>query len=132
MDQRLKKVERILIVQRRLHQIAEWKLAGIDRERAELQSGRESLVEALNQDRQIHGLFVEAMARRLKALAIETDRVNRERALQEKRLLEEGLRLKRTERMTEKVKRELVKSLWKRGFDDLLDTLGRKDGASLP
>ena len=132
MDHRLKKIERILAVQERLHQLAEWKLARLDREGAELKSGQESLVDALNKDETFHGLFVDAMARRLNALAKESERVSRAREAQSRRLSEEGLRLRRTERITERVRREYLKSLGKRGFEELLDLIAGKDDASLP
>lgn len=132
MDRRLKKMGRILKVRERLHQLEEMRLVNLDRERAELKRGQEVLVAALNQDEPLHGLFVEAMARRLNALARETDRVNRALDAQTKRLFEEGLSLRRTERMTDKVRRDYLKGAWKRGFEDLLQTIADKDDASLP
>jgi len=131
-DRRLKKIERILAVQKRLHQLAEWRLAELDREKAELIDGQKALVAALNHDAQLQGLFVEAMARRLSALARETDRVNQARNAQFRRLVEEGLRLKRTERMTAGVRRDYRTSQSKQGFENLLETLARTDNASLP
>jgi hypothetical protein len=132
MDRRLKKIERIRTVQERLHQLAEWKLGELDREKAELASGQKALIEALNQDEHLQGLFVEAMARRLNALARETDRVNLARAAQNRRLVEEGLRLKRTERMSAAARRQYLETLKKHGFEDLLQTLAAIDKASLP
>jgi len=132
MDRRLKKIERIRTVQERLHQLAEWKLGELDREKAELASGQKALIEALNQDEHLQGLFVEAMARRLNALARETDRVNLARAAQNRRLVEEGLRLKRTERMSAAARRQYLETLKKHGFEDLLETLAAIDKASLP
>jgi hypothetical protein len=132
MDRRLKKMGRILKVRERLHQLEELRLANLDREHEELKHGQEVLVAALNQDEPLHGLFVEAMARRLNALARETDRVNRALDVQTRRLFEEGLSLKRTERMTDKVRREYLKDAWKRGFEDLLETPAGRDDASFP
>jgi phosphoenolpyruvate synthase/pyruvate phosphate dikinase len=131
-DRRLKKIERIGTVQKRLHQLAEWKLAQLDREKAELVDGQKALIEALNQDEHLQGLFVEAMARRLNALARETDRVNQARVAQNQRLVEEGLRLKRTERMSAGARREYRELLKKHGFETLLQTLAGIDKASLP
>ncbi len=132
MNRRLKKTERILEVQEKLHRLAEWKLARIEEEQAELKSDQRSLVEALNENEALHGLFIEAMAKRLAALARETDRVNRTHDEQTKRLFAEALRLGRTERMTERLRRQYAEELWRRGFQDVLETIGRKGDASFP
>ncbi len=132
MNRRLKKIERVLAVQAQLHRLAEWKLAALDHKKAELASDEASLVGALNRDDPLHGLFVEAMARRLNALARETDRVNLARAAASRRLAEEGMALKRVERMTARVRRQYEQILGKRGFAELLDRLASSDNASLP
>ena len=133
MRERLKKVERIMSVQAKLHRLAEAKLAALDREQDAVDKDSASLVDALNRDDPLHGIFVEAMAKRLKALAREADRLKHEQAAQSRRLTEAGLLLRRTERMTDKVRREYLKELGKRGFGDFLDTLARTDDdASLP
>ena len=132
MNDRLKKIERILSVQEKLHKLAEAKLATLDRERQELRDNEASLVDALNRDDPLHGIFVEAMARRLSALAREAEKINRAREAQSRLLTEAGLQLRRTERMTDRVRREFVKQLGKRTFADFLETLTKADDASLP
>jgi hypothetical protein len=132
LSKRLRKVERILAVQEKLHRLAEWKLARIEEKQAGLSSERQSLVDALNGDDRLQGLFVEAMAKRLAVLARETDRVNHEREEQVRLLFAEALRLGRTERMTEKLRRQHGEELWKRSFRDILESVGRKRDASFP
>ncbi len=132
MDRRLKKVERVLAVQKQLHRLAEWEVAALDRKKAELANGQVELLGALNHDDALQGLFIEAMARRLAALARQSEEVSQARAVMSQQLLEAGLKVKRTERMTGKLRRELEAALGKRGFADLLDLLGRGDQASLP
>jgi hypothetical protein len=68
-ERRLKKIERILAIQQKMHRLAEWQLAALDRERQAVAENQERLVGALNADGPLHGVFVEAMARRLAALA---------------------------------------------------------------
>ena len=132
MQRRLNKVERILAVRGKLHRLAEWKVATLDREKAEVAIGQSALLDALNRDEALHGLFVEAMARRLTALAREAERIDRAREVQSRRLLEEGLRLKLAERMTERVRRAHHQRLTRQGFEHLLEALLRPDGASFP
>jgi hypothetical protein len=132
MDRR-KKIERILALQGTIHRLAEWQLAALDRKQTELVADRGALFEALNADvPPLHGLFVEAMARRLTALAREEDRLGRAREAQQRRLVEEGLRLKRFERVNGRAQRDAAAAARKRGFEALLDALASTDDASLP
>lgn len=132
LNRRLNKIERILAVQEKLHRLAEWKLAKIEEKQAGLISERKSLVDALNGNDLLQSLFVEAMAKRLAVLARETDRVSRERDEQVRQLFAEALRLGRTERVTEKLRRQHAEDLWKRSFRDILESVGRKRDASFP
>jgi hypothetical protein len=132
MRSRLKKIERVLAVQEQLHRLAQWKMAALEREKTANADGQVDLISALNADNQLHGLFVEAMTRRLAALAREAERLERARGVMEKQLSEEGLKLKRTEKMTDRVRREHQLGRDKRLFQDLLETLAKARDASLP
>lgn len=132
MRNRLKKIERVLAVQEQLHRLAQWKMASLDRERAENASGQAGLLSALNDDSQLQGLFIEAMTRRLKALSREAERLERARRLVEEHLSEQAIKLKRTERMTDRVRREHQLGRDKRLFQDLLETLAKARDASFP
>jgi hypothetical protein len=127
MDRRLRKIERVLAVQQQLHRLAEWRMAGLDRERRELAESEARLVAALNHDDQLQGVFVDAMARRLAAIARDAERVNRAREVQGRRLREEGMKLKMVERMNDRVRRQYREAFARRGFSDLLETLARPD-----
>jgi hypothetical protein len=131
MRDRLTKMERILAVQKRLHQMTEAEIGRLDRVRAELQAGQESLVEALNGDTAFHGLFVDAMARRLATLAKEQEAIGATRDAQAEILKAQALSAKRTERMTDGVRRAAREDERRKGFRDLLDLLSGRD-ASLP
>ena len=132
MQNRLKKVERVLAVQEQLHRLAQWKMAALEREKAQNAEGQIDLLSALNADNQLHGLFVEAMTRRLAALSRDAERLERARRVMEQQLSEEGLKLKRTEKMTHRVRREHQLGRDKRLFQDLLETLAKARDASLP
>lgn len=132
MADRLKKIERVLAVQEQMHRLAQWRIAAVEREKAEVAQGEASLLSALNDDNQLHGLFVEAMTRRLAVLAREAERLERLRRTMEEQLSEEALQLKRTERMTDRVRREHERGRDKRLFQDLLETLAKARKASLP
>ena len=129
---RLGKIERLLAIQGKIHRLAEWRLAALDRKQAELIADKTALVASLNEAEPLHGLFVEAMARRLTLLAREGNRLARAREAQQRRLLEEGLRLKRFERATgraQAIGREFAR---RKGFQAMLDALASVEDASLP
>ncbi len=132
MRNRLKKIERVLAVQEQLHRLAQWKMAALDREKAENARGQAGLLSALNDDSLLQGLFIEAMTRRLKALSREAERLERARRVVEEHLSEQALKLKRTERMTDRVRREHQTGRDKRVFQDLLETLSKARDASFP
>jgi hypothetical protein len=129
---RAKKIERLLALQTRIHRLAEWRLVEIDRKQASVAESRERLFDTLNGDQPLHGLFADAMARRIAALARESDRLQRAREAQERRLREEGLKLKRFERAGEKINRKSRDEAAKKSFAALLDVLANVDDASLP
>ena len=129
---RAQKIQRLLTLQAKLHQLAEWRLASVDRARHELAENEARLFETLNGEAPLHGLFVEAMARRLATLAREGDRLTRLREIQQRRLQEEGLKLKRFERMTRRAERQSRAEAEKRDFAALLDVLAATEDASLP
>jgi hypothetical protein len=131
-EQRVKKLERMLALQEKVHRLHEWRLAELDHRKAENAESRDKLFDALNRDHPLHSLFVDAMARRLDALARENDRLSAARDQQSGRLRDEGLRMKRIERMSGRIRREHLEQLRKRGFGDLLDSLVRLRDASLP
>ncbi|CAN5346605.1 hypothetical protein BH10PSE9_BH10PSE9_07730 [soil metagenome] len=132
MEQRVKKLERMLALQEKVHRLQEWRLQELDHRQAENAESRARLFDTLNRDHPLHSLFVDAMARRLNVLARENDRLSAAREQQSRRLLDEGLRMKRIERMSGRIRREHVEQLRKRGFSDLLDSLAKLRDASLP
>ena len=132
MDRRLKKVARVVRVQKRLHQLAELRVAELDAAKRDLESGQASLLEALNRDASLQGLFIEAMARRLGVLARETERVGQALNVETSRLFDEALRLKRAERLSGRVRQAYLAEAWKSGFEHLLARLAASEDASLP
>ena len=66
MNRRLAKISRIVAVQKQIHRLAEWQLIDLQRQEAELQERARLLIESLNGDTPLHGLFVESTAKRLR------------------------------------------------------------------
>ncbi|MFI5010899.1 MAG: hypothetical protein ACHQAY_00985 [Hyphomicrobiales bacterium] len=131
MQKRLQAVTRILAVQQQLGRLAEAKLADLDRRVAALQASQRELVGALNEDAALHGLFVEAMARRVRSISSEIALVERAKEAQAKHLLEETGKLRRVERIAGALGRECRTAQEKNELAELIDRL-KPASASLP
>ena len=130
MKARLRKLQRILKVQRQMQEIAELKLAHLEKRGAELDEAQVSLIRSLNEESPLHGLFVDMMARRLTRLTTESDRVNEMRAEQAERLLAQARRVRTTERLSGRVAREARRADEKIDFRALLEAFQQLDKAS--
>jgi hypothetical protein len=99
MSERVERLRRVLAVQQQMQRIEEWKLAEIERRIAALDAAQREVIAALNQDSALHGLFVDATAKRLNALAKDARRAEAEKAQQVPRLTEQTARLRLAERL---------------------------------
>ncbi len=130
MQDRHKKIKRILQVQRQMHQIAEWKLAKLQQRGLELDEAQVELIRSLNDESSFHGMFVDSMARKLNRLSGEAEEVSREQAEQAERVLEEARRVNTTERLSRKVDREHRQAAEKLRFRSILEAFISRYGAS--
>jgi hypothetical protein len=129
-EDRRRKIARLLLVQDRMHQLAELKLARLAQRRSEIDAARVDLIHALNDDGAFNGLFVDAIARRLEKLAREAEHVDRAKAEQAKRVLAEARRMKTTERLSGRLDREARRAREKVDFNALLEAFAQLDDAS--
>ncbi|WP_157961486.1 hypothetical protein [Microvirga flavescens] len=132
MDKRLRKTQRLLKVQEQMHRIAEWKLAGLQRQASELRDAQETLIQTLNDDDALHGLFVAPAARRLQQLAGQSSQVEAAQTAQSQIVLDKAMQVKRTERMVGTLEQEHRRNTEKKDYLSLLDRLATKRDASLP
>lgn len=129
---RLRSASRILAVQKQLQRLEERKLADIQSQGMLLKAEEAEILCSLNETDALHGLFVEAMAKRLRGLAEQGARLDTDRAAVMRRLLEQARRRKRAETL-----HRAVSDAWRREADrrELLDMIERAAGspdASLP
>ncbi|WP_026379076.1 hypothetical protein [Afifella pfennigii] len=130
MQDRRKKIARILEVRRKMHQIEEWKLANLARRGAELGKEQVALVETLNQPSDFQALFADSLTRRLNRLSIEAARLAREEAAQSEKLLEQARSVKTAERLSERVDKEARTHREKREFQSVMETFAHRRDAS--
>jgi hypothetical protein len=110
MSAQARKIHRMLAVQQQLYRIEEWKLADLERTLERLEVSQREVIGALNEDDALQGLFLDAMARRLRSLGEEASRVGQQREEQSARLLEQGARKVCAERLAETLDRQLARA----------------------
>jgi hypothetical protein len=116
-----RKVHRILAVQRQLYRIEEWKLADLRRRLEDLEAGERGLIGALNEDDALQGLFLDALARRLRVLAEEAAGLGEEAEARTARLLEHAARRLCAERLAETADRRARQAAGKRELADIIE-----------
>jgi len=126
MHNRARKMDRILAVQEQLHSIEKWRLVELQRTLEALDEAQKDLIQALNEDDALQGLFIDATARRLRSLAEEADRLDSEIDAQSARLREHAAQLVLAKRLSLAANRDLARSNSKR---QLLDIIERFAGA---
>lgn len=130
MSERLKKMDRIWTVQKQLHKMAEWELARLQRKSAELEAAQVALIEALNDDSQLYGLFTDAAAKRLQSLAAQANQIRAEQLIQADATLEKALQAKRTEKMVASLKDATRKENEKKDLLSVLETISARSDTS--
>ena len=121
MSAQARKIHRMLAVQQQLYRIEEWKLADLERTLERLEVSQREVIGALNEDDALQGLFLDAMARRLRSLGEEASRVGQQRVEQSARLLEHGARKVCSERLAETLDRQLVRAADKTQLLDVIE-----------
>src|SRR6185295_8731740 len=99
MKKEVDKARRILGAAQQLHRIEQWRMADLERRLAELDEMQLELINALNDTNALHGLFIDATARRLSLIAEEAERVSRAKHDQSLKVIDHATRVKMCERL---------------------------------
>ncbi|NBJ11031.1 hypothetical protein [Microvirga arsenatis] len=132
MKQRVRKIDRILKVQKHLQKEAELKLSKLEREAMELKAAQEAIIETMNDHETLHGLFVDVASRRLQALAAQETRVETAKTAQRAVALDRGMQAKRTEKMLSGLKDQQRRDDEKKSLASILEAMARGKSASFP
>lgn len=132
MQQRLKKIDRIIKVQEHLHRAAELKLADLQRKAHDLRTAQQELIHTMSDDAALHGLFVDGIARRLKALALEEARIRSAIAAQQAVTVEAALQVRRSERISSRLNEDVRHFQEKKDLAAILEAAALKGCTSLP
>jgi len=130
MSQRVKKMDRIRKVQQQLHKMAEWELVRLQQKGTELKAAQVAVIEALNDDEKLSGLFVDAASKRLRAFATEADQVEQRRHKQAEETLDRAMQVKRTEKMLSSLKEDHRRESERRDLMAILESVVARGDAS--
>jgi hypothetical protein len=131
--QRLKAVRRVAQLRDEMKRIEEIKLARLTAEEAELEEKRAIVIATLNDDTRLHGLFVDAMAARLKRVDERQSALQPLKAAQQRAVLNQARLAKYAETMTGRLARQVQAADDRRDLERLMEqVLARRGDASLP
>lgn len=132
MRSRVQKAQRLVSVQAQIKRAEEWKLAGIERRLAEGEAAQRELIAALNENHSLYDLFIDAIARRLRALAEEEGRIRGAKDAQVRRLLACAGRLKSAERLAKTADDGVQREIAKKDLLDLVEAFVAQQGRKPP
>lgn len=132
MENRAKKARRLLNVLEQLHEIEERKKLQLQRRHEELERSQLEVIDALNSDDALHGLFIDTTAKFLKSLAIESKRVAEAKELQIERVRERAMEMKTAERLKESLEHIEAGERGEKELQDVIERYTGKEAASLP
>jgi non-ribosomal peptide synthetase component F len=132
MNERIRKINRILKVQQHLQKEAELKLINLEREASELKLAQETLIQTMNDHETLHGLFVDVAAKRLQRLASQATIVETAKVAQKTVTLDKAMQAKRTEKMLSGLKDQERREIEKKELASILEALAKGGSASFP
>ncbi len=132
MTRRLDTIRRIVEVKRQQCRATDWALARLKRDEQALLDEERAIVEALNADQPLHGLFMETMARHLRAVAGKREAVRQEEAAEQLRQRTQKGQLRQAERMLAEAERQERRAAESKELIEIVETNAARGGASLP
>ena len=133
MKQRLTSMKRIMNVREQLKRIEETKLARLNREEAELEDKRRSIIHALNDDPSLQGLFIDDMAKRLKRVTVASQQVRHLKQVQSQHVMEQTRHYRQAEKLVDALTKDKNRVDEKTLLESMIERLSaRKRGSSLP
>jgi hypothetical protein len=131
-QKQFEKARRILAAEQQRHRVEQWKLVDLERRLADLDAMQVQLIGALNDTNALHGLFIDATARRLSTIAEEAGRIGRERDAQALVLKEHATRVKVCERLMLEYRREFEQEKEGKELLDIVEQYVGRKPTSLP
>jgi len=131
MARKANRSERLVDAMKKLHRMEELKKIELQNQLGELKRSEEDIIASLNRDDAIHGLFIDTSSRFLRSLARQAERVSQAKEQQSRTLLDRAGKLRRAEKLRDKVSRRAQHSESEKHLNDVIERYGGKK-TSLP
>lgn len=132
MRKRLNALCRVVEVKRQQVRLSEFALARLELDSRKLIEEQSAIMAALNAEQPLHGLFVETMARHLKALSGKIDALENAKAAERARLIAQKGQLKHAERLCTGAEREHARAEENKELTEIVEAVSARRAASLP
>ena len=132
MEHRAKKARRLLNVLGQLHKLEERKKIELQRRHDDLERSQLEVINALNADDALHGLFIDTTAKFLKSLSLEAQRVSEAKTVQTERLRVRATEMKSAERLSDSLEQIVARRGGEKELDDVIERYTGRKRASLP
>ena len=130
MRQKVERLARIERLQKRMHEMARWRLAVVALEREKLTSDHAEMIEALSQGLMAYGAPAAAGTRRVRGIERELARAHVVEKDMEKRTLEAGRLAKLADRCLDTARDALRNEVDRRSLEELIEATLRPDTGS--
>jgi hypothetical protein len=132
LKKRLESIRRIVQLKEQQCLSVEWALARLEREEQDLLSEQDAMLAALNAEQPLHGLFVEAMAKHLRAIARRLDAVRERKDAKRAQLKLQKGQLRHSERIRSGVENTHERLLENKELMEIVEAAAARGRASLP
>lgn len=131
-EQRARRAKRIHQVLTQLHLIEEQRKLALQRRQDELERSQQEIINALNTEDALYGLFIDTTARFLRNLAYEAQKVAEEREIQSRKVLERATKMKTVERLRETLEVSVGRIREANELREVVERYVGRESASLP
>ena len=132
MKKRLQNLTRIVEVKEHQRRAAEWRLARLRQQELALLEDQRSVIAALNAEQPLHGLFVEAMARHLRAASEKLEVLRRSMEIRAAEVAAQTSQLRQAERLLRDAARQHDRAAEWKELEHVIDATMARGDASLP
>jgi len=132
MEKRARRARRLLDVLTQLHRIEEQKKFALEHRYNELEQSQQEVINALNTDDALHGLFIDNTVRLLRSLSQEARRVAEARDAQADVIQDRAAKMKTAERIKETLESQTGQIRKENELRDVIERYVTAGRASLP
>lgn len=126
MTPRERKIRRIVAVQEKLHQLAQWELMDCSAKEHVLQERQRRIIEGFNDSNGLSALAAQTASRNLRSASVEQGALAAAKELLTSRALTEGRKLKQVVRASRAADQQALREQEKRLLEEIIETAAKR------